>query len=37
MKLRRGFKSQAVVLAEEVRTELVLSPFERLDPYRLAA
>ena len=37
IKLRRGFKSQAAGLAGELRAELGLSPFDRLDPHQLAA
>ncbi len=37
MKLQHGFKSQAAALAEEVRVELGLTPFDRLDPHALAA
>lgn len=37
MKLRRGFKSYARGLAAEVRGELGLGPFDRLDPLDLAA
>ena len=36
MKLRRGFKKEASELAEEVRGELRLGPFDCLDPRRLA-
>lgn len=36
MALRRGFKSEASDLAEEVRGELGLSRFDRLDPFALA-
>lgn len=35
--LAKGFKSQAESLAEEVRAELGLRVFDRLDPLRLAA
>ena len=34
--VRRGFKKEATGLATEVRTELELSPFDRLDPRQLA-
>ena len=37
MKLRHGFKSYARRLAAEVRNELGLGPFDRLDPLVLAA
>ena len=36
MTLRRGFKSEATALAQEVRAELGLSPLDRLDPRQLA-
>ena len=36
MTLRRGFKKEAAELAGDVRGELRLNPFARLDPYRLA-
>jgi Zn-dependent peptidase ImmA (M78 family) len=36
MAYRRGFKTEANDLACEVRTELRLEPFDRLDPWRLA-
>ena len=36
MALRRGFKSEAAALAREVRGELGLDSFDRLDPYELA-
>ena len=36
MKVRRGFKKEAAELAEGVRAELGLGPFDRLDPRRLA-
>ena len=36
MALRRGFKSEAAALAQEVRAELGLGPFDRLDPRLLA-
>ena len=36
MALRRGFKTEAVALAREVRAELGLGPFARLDPLDLA-
>lgn len=36
MTLRRGFKSEASELAKEVRAELGLGPFDRLDPRELA-
>lgn len=37
MGLRRGFKTEASALAKEVRAELDLGPFDRLDPLALAA
>ena len=37
MALRRGFKAEAAALAKEVRAELGLGPFDRLDPFLLAA
>ena len=37
MSLRWGFKSEATELAAEVRAELSLNPFDRLDPHKLAA
>ena len=36
MTLRRGFKSEAAALATELRAELGLDPFDRLDPLALA-
>lgn len=36
MKLRRGFKKEAAELAAEVRAEIGLDPFDRLDPRQLA-
>ena len=36
MELRRGFKSEATALASELRRELGLGPFDRLDPFALA-
>lgn len=36
MRFRRGFKTEARELAREVRTELVLTPFDRLNPRQLA-
>ena len=36
MGLRRGFKTEAAGLAKEIRAELGLSPFDRLDPLELA-
>ena len=36
MALRRGFKSEAGALAREVRSELGLSPYDRLEPHGLA-
>ncbi|WP_419933185.1 ImmA/IrrE family metallo-endopeptidase [Candidatus Poriferisodalis sp.] len=36
MALRRGFKSDATALASELRGELGLGPFDRLDPFALA-
>ena len=36
MALRRGFKTEATALAAELRTELGLGPFDRLDPLLLA-
>lgn len=36
MAYRRGFKTEANDLACEVRAELGLEPFDRLDPWRLA-
>lgn len=36
MDLRRGFKKEAAELAEEVRGELGLAPFDRLNPRQLA-
>ena len=36
MTLRRGFKTQAKDLATEVRGELSVDPFDRLDPHTLA-
>lgn len=36
MDLRRGFKSEAARLANEVRRDLGLGPLDRLDPRRLA-
>lgn len=36
MGLRRGFKTDAAGLAKEIRAELGLGPFDRLDPYELA-
>ena len=36
MKLRWGFKTEAAELAAEVRAELELGPFDRLDPRQLA-
>ena len=37
MGYRRGFKTEANQIAEEIRAELGLGPLERLDPRRLAA
>ena len=37
MALRRGFKSEATALAKEVRTELGLGRYDRLDPFVLAS
>ena len=37
MNLRRGFKSEAAKLAQEIRTELGLGPLDGLDPLALAA
>ncbi len=36
MSLRRGFKTEATGLAKEIRAELGLVPFNRLDPHELA-
>ena len=36
MPLRRGFKSEAATLTQEVRDELGLSPLDRLDPRQIA-
>ncbi|WP_419924733.1 ImmA/IrrE family metallo-endopeptidase [Candidatus Poriferisocius sp.] len=36
MQLRRGFKAEAADLASEIRGELELGPFDRLDPHALA-
>ena len=36
MALRRGFKAAANDIAREVRIELGLNPFARLDPWQLA-
>ena len=36
MDLRRGFKTEAAGLAQEIRNELRLDPFDRLDPHHLA-
>lgn len=36
MALRRGFKTEATALAKEIRSELHLSRFDRLDPFKLA-
>ena len=36
MGLRRGFKTEAAGLAKEIRLELGLGPFARLDPHELA-
>ncbi|WP_419944278.1 ImmA/IrrE family metallo-endopeptidase [Candidatus Poriferisodalis sp.] len=36
MALRRGFKTEATALASELRSELGLRPFDRLDPFALA-
>ena len=36
MALRRGFKTEAAALATEIRSELGLGPYDRLDPRRLA-
>ena len=36
MVLRRGFKSEAATLAQEIRAELGLRPLDRLDPRGLA-
>lgn len=36
MALRRGFKTEAAALATEIRSELGLGPYDRLDPWRLA-
>lgn len=36
MGLRRGFKTEAAGLAKEIRAELGLGPFHRLDPHKLA-
>lgn len=36
MALRRGFKSDAAALASELRSELGLGPFDRLDAFALA-
>ena len=36
MPLRRGFKTEATALAREVREELDLEPYDRLDPHKLA-
>ena len=36
MGLRRGFKTEATGLAKEIRGELGLGPFDRLDPHELA-
>ena len=36
MTLRRGFKTEAAALAAEMRSELELGPYDRLDPRRLA-
>ena len=36
MGLRRGFKTEAAGLAKEIRAELGLGPFDRLDPHELA-
>lgn len=36
MTLRRGFKSEAAALAQEVRAELRLGRLDRLDPHQLA-
>ncbi|MDE0235868.1 MAG: ImmA/IrrE family metallo-endopeptidase [bacterium] len=36
MQLRRGFKTEAADLASEIRGELGLGPFDRLDPHTLA-
>jgi len=36
MGLRRGFKTEAAGLAKEIRDELGLGPFDRLDPHKLA-
>jgi Zn-dependent peptidase ImmA (M78 family) len=35
--MRRGFKTEALELAAEIRAELDLTPFEPLDPWALAA
>lgn len=35
--LRRGFKTEAEMLAAEVRSELGLSPIDAFDPWKLAA
>ena len=37
MALRRGFRVEATALATELRGELDLDPFDRLDPFVLAA
>ena len=36
MTLRRGFKTEANAIAREVRLELGLQPYDRLDPWQLA-
>lgn len=36
MELRRGFKAEAAALAAEIRGELGLGPYDRLDPRTLA-
>ena len=36
MPLRRGFKADATALAAEVRDELGIGPYDRIDPHRLA-
>lgn len=36
MTFRRGFKSEALTIAREIRSEIGLRPLDRLDPWRLA-